>query len=53
MWEMGLVPTVGNTGKQCLTLHKKPTIESAQEMDVHKVHHDIHHGTELQHKAEM
>lgn len=52
MWEIVLVPAVGNTGKQCLTLHKQRTIESAQEMDVHKVHHDIDHGTELQHQAE-
>lgn len=50
---MGLVPTVGSSGKQCLALHKQRTIESAQEMDVHQVHHDIDDGTELQHKAEM
>ena len=40
-------------GKQHLILLKKRTVESAQELDVHKVDDNIDYRTELQHKAEM
>lgn len=45
--------TAGNTGKQHLILHKKRTVESAQELDIHKVDDNIDYWTQLQHKAEV